>query len=134
MAAIEKHFVTYYSPGTFVAETSEKPIDRWDTDLAVQIARDIKERYGAKPYGFQFSTRRREDDDLDSKVSETSGMYFLGGKVETLADVEARNDPNDSTLIANMRCNGYARIVTNTNSWRWTQPLRDNDVVLDVTL
>lgn len=134
MTAIEKHFVTYYSPGTFVAETSEEPIDRWDTNLAVRMARDIKERYNARPYGFRFSTRRREHDDLDSRVSEKSAMYYLGGKVETLEEVKARNDPNDRILISNMEGNGYKRIVTNTNSWKWTQPLHDDDVVLDVTL
>jgi len=26
---IQKHFVTFYSPGTFVAETTEKPIKSW---------------------------------------------------------------------------------------------------------
>lgn len=134
MPAIEKHFVTYYSPGTFVAETSEKPIDRWDTDMAVAMARDIKERYGARPYGFRFTTRSRDHDDLDSRVSDKSGMYYLGGKVETLEEVEARNDPKEETLRFNMRANGYKRIVTNTNSWRWTQPLDDTDVVLDVIL
>ena len=30
-----------------------------------------------------------------------------------------------------MECNGYARIIVNTNSWKVTQPLRDDDVVLD---
>jgi hypothetical protein len=32
-----------------------------------------------------------------------------------------------------MRCNGYDRIVVNTNSWRWTQPLGEDDEVLDYT-
>lgn len=131
---MEKHFVTFYSPGTFVAEQSSKPIDRWDTDTAVAMAREIVERHGAKPYGFRFSTRSRYDDELDSRETEKSGMYYLGGKVETLDEVEARNDPREETLRWNMRINGHKRIVVNTNSWRWTQPLDDGDVVLDVKL
>lgn len=130
---MERHFVTFYSPGTFVAENTQRPIDSWDVEAAVSMARSIKERHGSTPYGFQFTTRSRGKDDLDSKVSHTSPMYYLGGRVETLADVEARNDPADRILISNMRSNGYDRIVVNENSWRWTQPLRDEDVVLDFT-
>lgn len=131
---MERHFVTFYSPGTFVAETSEHPVESWDTDAAVKIAFDVVERYGARPYGFKFSTRTRADDELDSKVSKTSGIYYLGGKVETIDEVRARNDPNERILLSNMECNGYDRIIVNTNSWKWTQPLRKDDVLLDVEL
>jgi hypothetical protein len=33
-----------------------------------------------------------------------------------------------------MEVNGWDRIITNDNSWRWTQPLGKDDVVLDVSL
>ena len=92
---VEHHFVTFYSPGTFVAETTEKPIDSWDVETAKQMAHEIKERYNAVPYGFRFSTRTRGDGDLDSHVSATSPLYYLGGKVETLDEVEARKDPKE---------------------------------------
>jgi hypothetical protein len=128
---MEKHFVTFYSPGTFFSETSEKPIDNWDVEAAVLMASDIKERHGAKPYGFRFTTRSRGETDLDSKVSATSGMYYLGGRVETLAEVEARNDPKESILRSNMRANGIERIIVNDNSWRFTGALEDGDVVLN---
>lgn len=131
---MERHFVTFYSPGTFVAETSEHPVESWDTDVAVKIAFDVVERYGARPYGFKFSTRTRGDADLDSKVSKTSGTYYLGGKVETIDEVRARNYPSERILLSNMERNGYNRIIVNTNSWKWTQPLRKDDVVLDVEL
>ena len=130
---MEKHFVNFHSPGTMMAEQSSKPIDKWDVDKAIEIARTIKERHGAVPYGFRFSTRSRSEDDLDSKESDISNLYYLGGKVETLKQVEDRNDPNDRILISNMRNNDYNKIITNTNSWKWTQPLNDDDVVLDVT-
>ena len=48
---MEKHFVTFYSPGTFAAETSRKPIESWDVDKAVAMSKEIKERHGALPYG-----------------------------------------------------------------------------------
>ncbi len=128
---MEKHFVTFFSPGTLVAEDRTMPIDGWDVDAALKLVAGVKERCGATPYGFRFTTRSRGPDDLDSKVSATSPMYYLGGKVETLAEVKARATSGDRALISNMECNGYDKIITNNNSWRWTQPLNADDVVLD---
>jgi hypothetical protein len=128
---MKQHFVTFYSPGTFVAEETTKPIDKWDVPTALKLMKGITERHGATPYGFRFSTRARTAKELDSKPSQSSPMYYLGGKVETLAQVKARATPKDSILVCNMEGNGYKRIVTNDNSYRWTQPLEDGDVVLD---
>lgn len=126
---MEKHFVTFFSPGTFVAESTTKPIDEWNVDQAMKMAMTVKERHGAVPYGFQFSTRARGPDDLDSKLVKTSPMYYLGGRVETIDDVAKRNNPKESILLSNMRCNKWDRIVVNDS---WTQPLRDGDIVLDM--
>lgn len=131
MPTVSKHFVTFYSPGTFTAEQSTKPIADWNVNTAMAMADTIGERYGATPYGFRFTTRTRGDHDLDSKVSKESAFYWLGGIVETRAEVEARNDPKEEILRANMRCNGFDRVITNTNSYRWTMPLNKGDVVLD---
>ncbi len=128
---MKAHFVEFFSPGTFVAETSTKPIDSWDVDVAMNMARGVKERHGACPYGFQFITRERQDNELDSKEIKRSAMHYLGGVVETLAQVKARATDKERILVANMEGNGYKRIITNTNSWRWTQELKDDDVVLD---
>lgn len=129
---VTRHFVCFFSPGTFVAEQSERPIAAWDVDAAVSMSSEIKERYGATPYGFCFLTYERGPDDLDSHESARSRMYYLGGTVETLEQIKARNDPKDTILIRNMECNGWDRVVRNDNSWSWTSPLRDGDVVLDV--
>jgi len=128
---MEKHFVTFFSQGTFVAETSCLSIDSWDVEEAKKKARGIKERHDAVPYGFRFSTRSRGVDDLDSKETKTSGMYYLGGKVETLKQVKARATKDDAILVSNMECNNWKRIVTTTNGYRWTQPLKDEDKVVD---
>jgi hypothetical protein len=125
---VKKHFVTFYSLGTFVSETSEKPIDSWDVEKAKSM---IKEKYSATPYGFQFSTRERKDDELDSKVTKTSGLYYLGGTVETLAEFKEHAKGKDSILISNMECNGWDRIITYGNSRKRPQPLKKEDVVLE---
>ena len=128
---MERHFVTFYSPGTFVAEKTEKPIDWWDVETAKKMALKIVERHGARPFGFRFSTRQRKDDELDSTEVLMSPMYYLGGKVETLAEVKARATKADQILVSNMECNGWEKIITNNNSWKWSQPFEKDDVVLE---
>lgn len=125
-----KHFVRFYSPGTFCAEMTDKPIDSWDVDKAMSMAHEIHERYNARPYGFRFITRERGKDDLDSKETRKSIMYYLGGVVQTLDDIKAQNNPKNKILIDNMEMNNIKRCITNGNSWQWTQLFNDDDVVL----
>ena len=131
---MKKHFVTFLSPGSIVSEQSEKPIDSWDVKQAMNMADKICERHNASPYAFYFTTRSRKNDELDSKVTKRSNTYHLGGTVKTLAQVKAENDPDNRILISNMECNGYKKIIVNDNSWRSTQPLKKDDVVLDYIL
>lgn len=128
---MHKHFVNFRSPGTIVAEESSREVDSWSIQLACELAHGISERHGATPYGFYFSTRGRGENDLDSKVIDISRMYYLGGKVETLAEIKARNDPADRILISNMEINGWDRVLVNNNSYRYTLPLKSDDIVLD---
>lgn len=130
---LTQHYVEFYSPGTFVSETTAKPIPAWDVDEAVRMATSVSERHNATPYGFRFTTRGREDDELDSRQIAKSPFYYLGGTVETLAGVKARATDADRILISNMECNGWDRVITNCNSWRVTRPLEDDDVILDFT-
>lgn len=125
------HFVTFYSPGTFVSEETTKPIENWDIPTALALAKGITERYNAKPYAFRFSTRHRGDADLDSREVAKSPMHYIGCKVETLAEVEARNDPREETLLWNMRVNKWDRIAVTMSGWKHHSPLMADDVVLD---
>lgn len=127
---MQQHFVTFYSPGTFVAEDTTKPIAAWNVDDAVAMAALISERHGAKPYGFQFTTRGREPHELDSKVIAKSPMHYIGGKIETLDEVRSRGLESERILLSNMECNGWNRIWRATAGWSWTQPLKPEDVVI----
>ena len=127
---MKKHFVTFYSPGTFFSEQSKQEIDSWDIDQAHKMSKDITERYDAIPYGFQFSTKERGDDDFDSKETKRSGMYYVNCKIETLEEIIAREDPDDRILISNMRCNGWDKMAVTIKGWKTTQPLQKGDVVL----
>lgn len=131
---MQRHFVEFLSPGTFVSEVTQKPIDAWNVDVAVRMAGEICERHNARPYGFRFITRGRKDDDLDSKVIDRSGIYYLGGKIRTAEEVLAGTDPKERILRSNVERNSIKRIVENNNSWLFTAPLNDDDVVLDVKL
>ena len=128
---MKKHFVIFYSPGTFMAEQTTKPIEAWDIDAAVAMSATIEERHGATPYGFRFTTRARAEDELDSKEIGRSSMYYLQGKIRTYDEVVADNLEDEETLRWNMKTNGFDRIWQSTKGWKWTQPLRPDDVVLD---
>lgn len=127
---MKQHFITFYSPGTLIAEQTTKPIPSWDIEQAITLAATITERYGAKPYGFQFSTRSRTESELDSSEVARSPMHYMNCHVESLEEIKARQDPNDRILISNMQCNGWNRVVRTKEGWRWTQPLLDKDVVI----
>ena len=129
--SMEKHFVTFLSPGTLVHEERTLPIESWSVIEASEMAHNIVERYSATPFGFQFSTRSRADNELDSKITATSSIFYLGGDVATLEEIEARNAPDEAILRDNMRSNDIKRVIVNRNSWKSTHILRDDDVVLN---
>ena len=129
--AIRQDFVTFLSPGSFVHETTTKRVNRWHVDEAVEMSKSITERYGATPFGFYFATRGRGDGELDSREVARSGVYYLNGVIESVNQIEKRGDPGERTLLKNMRGNGWDRVVRNTRGYRWTQPFRDGDVVLE---
>lgn len=140
MNASRKHFVTFLSPGTFVAEDTTKPIKAWDPVKAVQMAGEVVERYGARPYGFYFTTCLAADPipdgeggtlKVEPKEVSRSGMHFLGGEVFTVDDIKGRGNPKDRVLISNMEGNGWWTVVQNDNSWRSTQPFKEGDVILN---
>jgi len=131
---MKKHFVTFFSPGTFVAESTCLEISQWDVSMAIELARGIREKHGSVPYGFRFTTRTRSEDEFDSKETAKSNMYFLGGCVETYEEIVERNDPKEEILRQDMKANDIKRIIINTNSYKSTQPFGDNDVLLEVDI
>lgn len=134
-----KYTVTFYSPGTFFSETTEKDIKLWDVVKALELAKDVEERYSAKPYGFSFTTYETygpivEDGvefKADQKKLESSGIYYITGKVESAKEILSRTDSDERILRSNIECNNIKAIVTNTNSWKFTGEFRKGDFVVD---
>ena len=124
-------FVTFISPGTLSSESTTKEIASWDTIRAVEMAEEINERHGATPYGFYFTTKGRTASELDSRVIDRSGFYFMGGHIETLQEVRAQSAGRE-VLIANMETNGWNRVVTTKRGYSWAQPVHEDDAVLDM--
>jgi len=134
----ERHFAVFFSPGTFVSEVSERPLESWSVAEAFRAAQTITERHGARPFGFDIVTRlvTVATDSVPStalKELKRSKRHYIDGRVMTLADVE-REEPNERILIDNMRINRIARVVTGpvkSRGWCWTHPFNDGDVLLD---
>lgn len=129
---MEKHFVIFFSPGTFVSETTKMEIPSWDIEVAKTMAKTVKERHGATPYGFYFQTWVRNDGAWNESMTAMSNMYYLGGTVLTLEDIP--DTPENKILRFNMKINNYERVIENTNSWKITLPMQKDDVVLDFTM
>lgn len=125
--------VTYYLPGSFFSE---------DTTRSIDDGPDIVQRAAAgAPSGtfcFTLSTVLVAPPVPDGeggvlrvvpKTVETTGRYYLGGRLFTADDVRALDDGDTyRTLLANMSGNGWARVVlTPVGTW---QPFGDGDVLL----
>lgn len=119
------HTVTFYSPGSFAPATSTLKIQEWDVDQALRLALSVTERHGARPFSFRFNTEE------DGKKVASSPLYYIAGRVRTLADVEADNLPNEEILRLNMRNNGIARVIETNTSYKHTSELKDDDIILD---
>jgi hypothetical protein len=106
---------TFYSPGTFVAETNK--IEVASVEEAVKEAESIIQRYNARPYSFELEGKH----------------YFLGGqhgRFFTVDEIKANNDPKDEILIWNMETNGCARVYQTLQGWKFTVPVPDDAVLV----
>jgi hypothetical protein len=131
----KEYTVTFYSPGTLMAETTTKDIPEPNVPLACRMAEEIKERYKATPYGFVVTAYERpapiEGHEFERKRISQSGTYYINCKVETLAEVKARGEEREKILVSNMEGNGWDKIVKTTRGWGWAQPFREGDKVVN---
>jgi len=136
----ETHYVEFFSPGTFMSESTRKKIDAWSPTLACSLAKKIKERHGATPYGFRFVTMLEakpveveggEKMDVLPKQVKNSGIYFITGTIRTAEEVLAGTDPEENILRSNVRCNNIPAVIENCNSYKSTMPFEKQDLLVD---
>lgn len=114
-----KHYVIFYSPGTFISEQDLIEVPSENVQLAVELSKTIEQRHGAKPYAFRFKTGKKE-----------SCLYHLGGTILTLQQVKDQKNPKNEILIRNMEANHKNKVIINNNSWEHTSFLEPDDIVL----
>lgn len=130
---MEKHYVSFYSPGTFISECTSKEIDSWDVEKAKEMARDIKDRYGSNTYGFRFRTQNHSDDDMTVQVTKLSGMYFFSGTIRSISFIILQDKPEEKILRSNMITNGWDSVIEINNPHKLVLPFEKGDVLLDWT-
>lgn len=107
--------VTFYAPGSFVAET-------WSREVAGPEPEAVE--WPENAYAFRMSMR---EDVLDGPQRYKGPSHDLGpmyyhpdSKVETAEQVQA-NPKATRTLLDNMRCNGWHALIW-TRWGNWPQP------------
>ena len=117
----EIYTARFFRPGSFVGETWETPVDSLSPD-------DVE--WPKEAYAFQLRKSSCVIVDGVQYKSDTTNVgpmyYHPDSKVMTLAEIEARNDPNDRILLSNMRMNNWPAVVL-TRWGNWPQPT-GNDI------
>lgn len=138
---MKKNKVTFLSPGTLFSEQTTQEIPEWDPGAAAAKAKDVRERYNARPYAFFFTTVLTADPIPDGeggtlRVAERevaqSGVYHINGTLITLE--EAKSDPEFkdlSNLMFVLRYDHPVCVVTQ-NSFRHVAPFKEGDYLVDL--
>ena len=121
---MQKHFVNLLYAGIIVSEKSSHEVSDWNISEVYEIIRSQK----YKPYGFEFITRERKDNELDSRIIKSSGTYYLGGTVLNSEQVMARRDFNTRILLSNMETNSWEYVIETVNGQFF--PFEENDILL----
>jgi hypothetical protein len=119
------HFVRFYFANAITADITDVPTM---PAAGITVARLLAAQYSRAPYAFEFVTRSRGPDEMDSKETYLSPTYYLGGEAYTFEQIAARDDPNDRILLENMSCNKWNRVILTPKGQ--IRPLNDDDVVL----
>ena len=115
MKKVTKYFVTFFSPGAFVAETSSR-------EIAAPQPNNIE--WPKDAYSFVIDERVDVVDGRKTYKGESKQVgpmyYHPDSKVETLEEV--RKNPNATPIpISNMKGNGWDEIIW--SRWgNWPQP------------
>ena len=113
-------YCVFLSPGTLFSETTSIKIKTVNLRSLCKRALNVKERYGAKPYGFIIQ---------NGNGKYLTGNYFINGRVIRYDDIPENAD--NRILRSNMRYNRHPLAIETRNSYRHTAIFEERDVNLD---
>lgn len=116
MDRLTVRYVRFLSPGSLFANDWTVPVDSADPAAVT---------WPENAYAFSMHERTDVMDGPDSfkgAAKQIGPLYYHpDSKVLSRAEVTARADPRDSTLISNMRCNNWDAVIY--SRWgNWPQP------------
>ena len=117
-------WVKFYSPNILCADT-------WTEDVTGDDPNEVV--WPERAYAFRMYYRVDVYIDGERFKGDNQGggvtYYHPDSKVESIDEVRARNNPEDSTLLGNMECNGWSHIIW-TRWGNWPQPYESDTVVV----
>lgn len=91
---MKKHYILFYTPNHWPAlETwvEVEPHQAEDVEHAKKLAPTVVSFKGITPDSFEFVTRGRTDEELDSRIISRSCTYFLGGRKISVKDLRVES-------------------------------------------
>jgi hypothetical protein len=117
-------YVEYLHPGSFVAETSGKEVPNRNPQR--EAAEAPESAYGFRYYD-RFSDTAKLDGaevELTSKSLRRSKIYYIGGEVLTVADVERMDQEAKVNGKDGWEQSRHEILLSNMRGNRWDQVLR----------
>lgn len=129
--------VTYYSPGTLFSEQDNYDFDDFDLKKFINKAKNIKQRYGASPYGFSYQKLKTPLNppklegfkvNVEPKTLEKSGMFYITGDIIFSKDLVG----NDERILRGNLENNYDGIgIVNRNSYKFHAGFNEKDCIIN---
>jgi len=123
--------VTFYTPGSFMPNESSKVVETHDPTEIAGMAPKHAFCFTIEDFVEKTTTVDGEDFKKTEQVGATSGRFYLGGDVYTVAELKAKfgDDSRHQTLISNIEGSYPKAIQCRTGNW---QPFSDDDTYLDI--
>ena len=126
MNYVRKMYIEFLYPGSFFNESSTQEVQTRDLS---------KIKVPKNAFGFRFFdiisvvvVVDGKKVELTSERTNLSSMNYYGGKLYTLAELKLEF-PNERTLISNMECNGWLKVIRcRTGNW---QPFEKTGVFVE---
>jgi len=122
MKKVKEYWIVFYSPGTIVANT-------WSKDIEKPVKPENVE-WPDNAYAFELCERENiieNDETYKGKVIKSKMYYHPNSKLSTLKEIKATNDRRDATLIRNMENNNWNRVIF-TRWGNWPQPYKPEEM------